>query len=152
MRWQVVAQSSGRRVSGTESGHLGAWGGYGRTSRCSCVCRWDRISCCRNRVDAGVGKQLEGNIHGMAFDTAAANIGMDQEVCIRIEHALEKSLVWFACCHHTLIVVLKDVFETCMGPSSGPNISLINRHHSRWPFIVQRRPQHLTTTVLSSTK
>ncbi|KAG0717195.1 hypothetical protein GWK47_054949 [Chionoecetes opilio] len=54
----------------------------------------------------------------------SGNTGMVQGACIRIERALEKPLVWLACRHHILEVVLKDVFEACMGPSSGPNIAL----------------------------
>ncbi|KAG0696747.1 hypothetical protein GWK47_026435 [Chionoecetes opilio] len=84
---------------------------------------------------------LEGNIIGMAFDTTAANTGMVQGACIRIERALEKPLVWLACRHHILKVVLKDVFEACMGPSSGPNIALFKRLQNRWPIVDQSRPQ-----------
>ncbi|KAG0730554.1 hypothetical protein GWK47_028010 [Chionoecetes opilio] len=83
---------------------------------------------------------LEGNIIGMAFDTTAANTGMVQGACIRIERALEKPLVWLACRHHILEVVLKDVFEACMGPSSGPNIALFKRLQNRWPIVDQSRP------------
>ena len=93
---------------------------------------------------------LEGNIIGMSFDTTAANTGMVQGACIRIERALEKPLVWLACRHHILEVVLKDVFEACMGPSSGPDISLFKRLQNRWPSVDQSRPQPLTLTVLSS--
>ncbi|KAG0724224.1 hypothetical protein GWK47_005233 [Chionoecetes opilio] len=93
---------------------------------------------------------LEGNIIGMAFDTTAANTGMVQGACIRIERALEKPLVWLACRHHILEVILKDVFEACMGPSSGPNIALFKRLQNRWPIVDQSRPQPLTPTALSS--
>ncbi|KAG0715030.1 hypothetical protein GWK47_012872 [Chionoecetes opilio] len=86
----------------------------------------------------------------MAFDTTAANTGMVQGACIRIESALEKPLVWLACRHHILEVVLKDVFEACMGPSSGPNIALFKRLQNRWPIVDQSRPQPLTPTALSS--
>ncbi|KAG0730067.1 hypothetical protein GWK47_029052 [Chionoecetes opilio] len=95
---------------------------------------------------------LEGNIIGMAFDMTAANTGMVQGVCIRIERALEKPLVWLACHHYILEVVLKDVFEACMGPSSGLNIALFKRLQNRWPIVDQSRPQPLTPTALSSDK
>ncbi|KAG0714740.1 hypothetical protein GWK47_013557 [Chionoecetes opilio] len=93
---------------------------------------------------------LEGNIIGMAFDTTAAKTGMVQGACIRIERALEKPLVWLACRHHILEVVLKDVFEVYMGPSSGPNIALFKRLQNRRPIVDQSRPQPLTPTALSS--
>ncbi|KAG0700150.1 hypothetical protein GWK47_025682 [Chionoecetes opilio] len=93
---------------------------------------------------------LEGNIIGMAFDTTAANTVMVQGACIRIKRALEKPLVLLACRHHILEVVLKDVFEACMGPSSGPNIALFKRLQNRWPIVDQSRPQPLTPTALSS--
>ncbi|KAG0725576.1 hypothetical protein GWK47_038397 [Chionoecetes opilio] len=73
-----------------------------------------------------------------------------QGACIRIERALEKPLVWLACRHYILEVVLKDVFEACMGPSSGPNIALFKRLQNRWPIVDQSRPQPLTPTALSS--
>ncbi|KAG0726770.1 hypothetical protein GWK47_035883 [Chionoecetes opilio] len=92
----------------------------------------------RKRLEAVRESSLEGNIIGMAFDTTAANTGMVQGACIRIERALEKPLVWLACRHHILEAVLKDVFEACMGPSSGPNIALFKRLQNQ-----QGRPQTL---------
>lgn len=92
---------------------------------------------------------LEGSIIGMAFDTTAANTGMIQGTCIRIERALEKPVLWLSCRHHILEIVLKDVFKACIGPSSGPDISLFKRLQSRWPQVDRSRIHLLTSSVLS---
>ena len=93
---------------------------------------------------------LETRIIGMGFDTTTSNTGLVQGACTRIEVELHRPLLWLACRHHVYEVVLKDVFECCHGPSSGPDIALFKRLQTRWPFIDQSKAKPLDTDSLSA--
>ncbi|KAG0730173.1 hypothetical protein GWK47_028826 [Chionoecetes opilio] len=74
-------------------------------------------------------------IIGLSFDTTASNSGMlavHACTCVHLENLLGRSLLWLACRHHVLEVVLKHVFEKCCGPSTGPEIPTFKRFQSRW--------------------
>ncbi|KAG0719906.1 hypothetical protein GWK47_049535 [Chionoecetes opilio] len=73
--------------------------------------------------DAG----LEARIQGIVFDTTASNTGPNGGACIKIQEGLGRNLLWFACRHHILEVILGDVFKHCYGPSGGPNVPLFVR-------------------------
>ena len=59
---------------------------------------------------------VRDKIIALSFDTTASNTGMVQGICVRIEKDLGKSLLWLACRHHVHELILKDVFEACLGP------------------------------------
>ena len=54
--------------------------------------------------------------------------------CTLIEE-LDRELVWIACRHHVLEVMLSDVFSAVMGASSGPDVGLFKRFRTNWPYI-----------------
>ncbi|KAG0720204.1 hypothetical protein GWK47_006894 [Chionoecetes opilio] len=66
-------------------------------------------------------------IIGLSFDTTALNSGMLAGACVHLENLLGRFLLWLACRHHLLEVVLKHVFEKCCGPSTGPEIPTFKR-------------------------
>lgn len=74
-------------------------------------------------------------IIGLSFDTTAANSGMLTGACVHLENLLGRSLLWLACRHHVLEVVLKYVFEKCCGRSAGPDIPSFKRFQERWEFL-----------------
>lgn len=53
---------------------------------------------------------LDGKIIGMGFDTTAVNTGLKNGACTFIESKLEKELLWFACRHHIMEIILSKVF------------------------------------------
>ena len=75
---------------------------------------------------------LEDQLKGLVFDTTASNTGLLQGACIKIQQMLGKELLWMACRHHVLEVILSDVFKYEYGPSTGPNISLFSRFKEQW--------------------
>ncbi|KAG0710504.1 hypothetical protein GWK47_022672 [Chionoecetes opilio] len=71
-------------------------------------------------------------IIGLSFDTTASNSGMLAGACVHLENLLGRSLLWLACRHHVLEVVLKHIFEKCCSSSTGPEIPTFKRFQSRW--------------------
>ncbi|KAG0713946.1 hypothetical protein GWK47_015090 [Chionoecetes opilio] len=84
--------------------------------------------------DAG----LEACIQGIVFDTTASNTGPNGGACIKIQEGLGRNLLWFACRHHILEVILGDVFKHCYGPSGGPNVPLFVRFQDQWDVLDQK--------------
>ena len=50
-----------------------------------------------------------------------------KEACTKLEQVLQRPILWLACRHHVLEVVLKDVFEVCHGPTSELPIAVFKR-------------------------
>ena len=56
-------------------------------------------------------------------------------VCIRLERMLDRELLWLACRHHVMELVLAKAFSLCFGPSTSPEIPLFERFKSIWQEI-----------------
>ena len=55
--------------------------------------------------------------------------------CILLEQKMGKDLLWFACRHHILEIVLEAVVLHALGPSKGPDILIFKRFQSQWQFV-----------------
>ena len=64
---------------------------------------------------------------GMCFDTTAVNTGPHSGACVKL------NLLWLACRHHMLEVLLSDIFTVCLGVSTGPEILLFKNFRAIWP-------------------
>lgn len=78
---------------------------------------------------------IEENIRGIVFDTTASNTGLSEGACVKIEHGLNRELLWAACRHHVHEIILSDVFKKLYGQSFGPNIELFSRFQKEWKNI-----------------
>ena len=78
---------------------------------------------------------LADRIHFMCFDTTASNTGLPAGACVLLEQKLGRDLISLACRHHTMELIVAKVFDTLMGPSSGPNIKLFQRFGECWGSI-----------------
>ena len=95
---------------------------------------WEEAAAVLQEVQAfGISEQ----IIGLGFDTTAVNAGVIQGACVHIQQELGCPMLWLACSHHILEVLLKDVFVRCLGPSSSPDFLLFKRFQKRWGFIDQ---------------
>ena len=81
--------------------------------------------------------ELTERISGMSFDTTASNTGQNNGACVLIEQQLKKDLLYFACRHHILELLLAAAFRTVMEATSGPNVTLFKRFQDQWQFIDQ---------------
>ncbi len=80
---------------------------------------------------------LRSQIKGLVFDTTASNTGLHKGACVGIEKALGTELVWIACRHHVMEVVLSNVFKSLFGPAEGPSTALFQRFQKQWPSMNQ---------------
>ena len=60
------------------------------------------------------------------------NIGPHSGACILLETLFGHPLLWLACRHHMMEVLLSDIFSMCLGPSSGPDITIFKRFRKIW--------------------
>jgi hypothetical protein len=60
----------------------------------------------------------------MSFDTTSSNTGEYNGACVLLEERLNKKLLYLACRHHRLELIVKSVFELAFGKSTGkPNFT-----------------------------
>lgn len=80
---------------------------------------------------------VEEDLAGMCFDTTASNTGRLAGACVLLEQELERPMLWLACRHHVLELVLAAVFTSALGSSSGPDILPFKAFQTKWRFIDQ---------------
>lgn len=78
---------------------------------------------------------IADNIKFMCFDTTASNTGINAGACILLEKKLGRELISLACRRHIMELIVAKVFDSLMGPSSGPNIKLFQRFREYWGSI-----------------
>ena len=72
--------------------------------------------------EAAESWSISSRIKCMCFDTTAANTGLRKGACILLEQKMEKDMLWLACRHHILEIMLEAVVTSVLPPSSGPEI------------------------------
>lgn len=77
------------------------------------------------------------SIKAMSFDTTAVNTGRLNGACVLLEQKMDKELLWLACRHHMLEIMLEAVVVRCLGPSKSPDIAIFKRFQAHWPYIDQ---------------
>ena len=60
----------------------------------------------------------------MSFDTTAINTGRYNGTCVLLEQKMEKDVLWLACRHHVLEIVLEAMVMHSIGQSKGPEIAI----------------------------
>ena len=81
----------------------------------------------------------------MCCDTTSLNTGRLNGTCINIEQSLDKQLLFFACHHHMLELIIRAVFTACIGTSSGPDIPLFKRLQKQWELIDKEKFEDAST-------
>ena len=82
-------------------------------------------------------------MQGMSFDTTSVNTGRHTGVCKRLENKLRRELLWLACRHHILELILAKVVSLCFGLSNSPKIPLFQRFISNWSKVDRQYLSHL---------
>lgn len=75
---------------------------------------------------------ISNRIKSMCFDTTASNTGLRKGACILLEQKMEKDMLWLACRHHIMEIMLEAVVTSLLPPSTGPEIVLFKRFRSAW--------------------
>ena len=83
----------------------------------------------------------------MCFDTTASNTGKFNGACILLEGLLDHPLLWTACRHHILEVVLSRILKFFFGESSGPKVEVFEILKKKWPSLdLTRNTIHMPET------
>jgi len=103
---------------------------------------------CSALEDWGVSE----HVSSLCFDTTSTNTGSKKGACVLIEQKLGRPLLYLACRHHILKILLDCVVIKSLGPSSGPEIKLFQRFKSQWEFINQTEFKICDLEIKSETK
>ena len=74
--------------------------------------------------EAVVAWNICDQVKCMCFDTTVVNSGPRNGACILLEQKLDKDMLWCACRHHILEIMLEAVVILALGTSKGPDIDL----------------------------
>ena len=77
-------------------------------------------------------------VQAVCIDTSS-NTGRKKGTCVLIEQQLGKTLLYLACRHHMVEIVLKNVFEAAVFVSAGPEIYIFKILQTQWPNIDQKK-------------
>ena len=91
-------------------------------------------------LDAPEDWKVKDRIVAMCFDTTAVNTGAKSGVCLRLEMSLGRQLIYLACRHHMMEIVLEHVFSALLTEQSrSPDITLFLNFRDMWPMIDQTK-------------
>lgn len=80
---------------------------------------------------------ITDRVAAMSFDTTSSNTGHISGTCTLIQQKLGRELLFLACRHHVLELLVGAVFRTCMVSTSGPEVLLFKRFGQKWSLMDQ---------------
>ena len=96
-------------------------------------------------VDCLEDWEIVDRIAALCFDTTASNSGHLAGACKLIEQKLGKDLLYLACRHHIMELIVGAAFEVAVGKSTGPEVLIFKRFKEKWQFVDQAAFQPATT-------
>ena len=74
-----------------------------------------------------VGKAVEDwglkeSIIACGFDTTSSNTGIHKGSCVLLQDILQRQLVWLACRHHIMELLVKAAYHQVFGDSKSPDV------------------------------
>lgn len=89
-------------------------------------------------VDALHEWNIADRVVAMSFDTTSSNTGQFSGACTLIQQKLEKDLMFLACRHHIMELLVGAAFSACMETiTSGPDVALFKRFAKKWSVMDQ---------------
>ncbi|XP_039431258.1 uncharacterized protein LOC120414217 isoform X2 [Culex pipiens pallens] len=85
----------------------------------------------------------EKHIQGLCFDTTSVNTGRSNGACANLEKMLGRELIWLACRHHVLELLLSKAFCICFGPTTSPETNLFKVFREKWSLFKKKSPKPL---------
>ena len=85
-------------------------------------------------------------VQALSFDTTSVNTGRFNGVCILLEEKIGRELLWLACHHHVMELILAKVFTLCCGPSNSPYIPIFKRFKAAWEGVTRENFRALEVT------
>lgn len=145
-RGQIVVQFDGKACHKLNARHLG------REERLIIVCHTEQCDIplgffildshtghdCATKVANSIRiNDLENNIIGVGCDTENVNTGIHNGAVHLLENMLEKELLHLMCRHHIFEVMLKDVFISLFGGTTGSRVTTFQFLNDNWETIKQ---------------
>ena len=87
---------------------------------------------------------LAEKIIALGFDTTSSNTGINRGACTILQQLLNKQLLWLACRHHVMELVLGAAFTELFGDTKLPEVTLFKVLKTSWDDL------DLTDTILPS--
>lgn len=81
---------------------------------------------------------IASRIQAMSFDTTASNTGPIKGAAVLLELLMERDIMYLPCRHHIYELVMKEVFRTKMGETTGPEVPIFKRFQDKWKSIDQQ--------------
>ena len=103
-----------------------------------CVARVEEST---GKVEAEKVKEVLDNwgvaekVIACGFDTTSANTGIHKGNCVLLQNLLQRLLLWLACRHHVLELVLAAAFIELFGVTTGPKVTLFKTLKESWESI-----------------
>lgn len=81
--------------------------------------------------------QLLDSVVAICTDTTPANTGRSNGSVVLFQQLMERHILYFACRHHVLELVIGAVFEILFGETTGPSPEMFENFKRDWPAINQ---------------
>jgi hypothetical protein len=72
------------------------------------------------------------NVKALGFDTTSVNTGKFKGACTLLEQKIGHDMLWLACRHHTMEIILAKIFCLCFGASNSPDIPMFKSFKTIW--------------------
>ncbi|KAG0720891.1 hypothetical protein GWK47_047526 [Chionoecetes opilio] len=91
------------------------------------------------RAKRGLKKSFDPGVSSIPRSRGRRTRAITRAHVLKFERALDKDLLYFACRHHVLELVIGAVFLSAMGPTAGPDVALFRHFQAKWEFIDQQQ-------------
>ena len=75
---------------------------------------------------------LSSYIIAFGFDTTSSNTGVHRGACTLLQQLLDRQLLWLACRHHILELVIGAAFRSIFGDTKSPEVTLFKTLKTSW--------------------
>ena len=116
-------------------------GGFGKVNRLAVVVAQEEENqlLCVTKTDDSTGKTeaeavkkaledwgLKDLIIACGFDTTSSNTGIHKGSCVLLQEMLQRQLLWLACRHHILELLVKAAYHQVFGDTKAPDVKLFS--------------------------
>ena len=111
-------------------------GGFGKVNRLAVVLIQEEDS--TGRTEADKVKEiiddwnLTEKIIAVGFDTTSSNTGVHKGACTILQQLLNRQILWMACRHHVLELVVGSAFKQLFGDTTSPEVTLFKILKTNW--------------------
>lgn len=82
--------------------------------------------------------KCEKDLKCTCTDTTTSNTGVKKGAAVELEKLLGRQLIYLACRHHELEIIIKNLFDKLVESSSSPDIGTLCKNFKKsWPTINQ---------------